>query len=121
VTQTFANGYGVWHARVSRTAASPLLAARRAIRDELKARESSSAPVASRCWRDLVRAPIYDDAETIVYREAFAPDETQNATLEYFAHIARWAVIIDGVQVKSYKTRTAAQRYVNRVNGEITR
>jgi uncharacterized lipoprotein YmbA len=66
---TWANGFGVWHARVSRTAASPLIAARRALRDELQARESRSAPVDREIWMRPVRVPEHDTADTIVYRE----------------------------------------------------
>ena len=41
---TWADGFGVWHARVPRHCVAPLLAARRAIRDELQ------SDVARRCW-----------------------------------------------------------------------
>lgn len=63
---TWANGFGVWHVRVSRTAAAPLIAARRALRDVLTARESN---VDRRIWMHPVRVPEHDDATTIVYRE----------------------------------------------------
>jgi hypothetical protein len=67
--QTWANGFGVWHVRVSRTAASPLIAARRALRDELTARESRSAPVGRQVYMRPERVPELDTVETIVYRE----------------------------------------------------
>lgn len=63
---TWANGFGVWHVRVSRTAASPLIAARRALRDELQAREAN---VARNIWLHPVRVEGLDDDTTIVYRE----------------------------------------------------
>lgn len=63
---TWANGFGVWHVRVSRTAASPLIAARRALRDELQAREAN---VARNVWLHPVRVEGLDDDTTIVYRE----------------------------------------------------
>lgn len=63
---TWANGFGVWHVRVSRSAASPLIAARHALRDELQARDAN---VARRIWMHPVRVSNLDDAETIVYRE----------------------------------------------------
>lgn len=66
---TWANGFGVWHVRVSRTAASPLIAARRALRDELQARESRANPVARDVWMRPVRVEDLDDESTIVYRE----------------------------------------------------
>lgn len=63
---TWANGFGVWHARVPRNAGFPLIAARRAIRDELLARVKD-------CRRDVWMYPVrvleLDEAETLVYRE----------------------------------------------------
>lgn len=67
-TTTWADSYGVWHARVSRNAASPLIAARRAIRDELAAREDI-ANIRREVYMHPVRVTEMDTAETIVYRE----------------------------------------------------
>jgi hypothetical protein len=66
---TWANGFGVWYVRVPRYAASPLIAARRALRDELTARESRTSPVARQIYMRPSRVPEMDDSETIVYRE----------------------------------------------------
>jgi hypothetical protein len=66
---TWANGFGVWHVRVPRGAASPLIAARRALRDELTARESPSMPVAREIYMHPERVPDLDTADTVVYRE----------------------------------------------------
>lgn len=63
---TWANGFGVWHARVPRNCASPLIAARRALRDELEQRENN---VARYVWLDAVRVPELDTDDTVVYRE----------------------------------------------------
>lgn len=63
---TWADGYGVWHVRVPRHAASPLITARRALRDELSAREGN---VRRSIWARPVRLPDLDTDETIVYRE----------------------------------------------------
>ena len=63
---TWADSFGVWHARVTRHAASPLIAARRALRDELEAREANLSPDV---WRHPIRVPEIDDDATIVYRE----------------------------------------------------
>lgn len=81
---TWANGFGVWHARVSRHAASPLIAARRALRDELQARESASAPVAREVWMRPIRAPDLDTAETIVYREGNVDGHVNHAGTSYW-------------------------------------
>lgn len=62
----WANGFGVWHVRVSRNAAGPLIAARRALRDELLARDAN---VARAVWMYPERVEDLDDAETVVYRE----------------------------------------------------
>lgn len=71
MVETWANGFGVWHVRVSRTAASPLLAARRALRTEIQQRD----PEADRSvWLFPVRVPELDTLDTRVYREAL-PDE----------------------------------------------
>lgn len=64
--QAWADAFGVWHVRVRRTVASPLLTARRALRDELSQRERN---LARRVWMHPVRVPEVDDASTIVYRE----------------------------------------------------
>lgn len=70
VVTTWANGWGVWHVRVSRDAAAPLLGARRAIRDVLQARESRTSPVDRRCWTDLVEVTDLSTPASVVYREA---------------------------------------------------
>jgi hypothetical protein len=69
---TWADGFGLWHARVPRHAASPLIAARHALRDELTARESASVPTARGLWMHPVRVHALDTDETIVYREGDA-------------------------------------------------
>ena len=63
---TWADGYGVWHARVPAGCVSPLIAARKALRDELQARE---AHVAREVWLHPERVPELDTAGTVVYRE----------------------------------------------------
>jgi hypothetical protein len=75
----WANGFGVWHVRVPRHAVAPLLAARRALRDELEARENP-AKLNRDVWLHPVRVEELDDAATIVYKEA-SPDEDA-ATIE---------------------------------------
>lgn len=65
---TWANGFGIWHVRVSRTAASPLVAARRALRDELQVHEAPHE-VARKIYMKPVRVPELDTEDTIVYRE----------------------------------------------------
>lgn len=92
---TWADGFGIWHARVSRNAASPIIAARRALRDELQARESSSTPVAPWVWKNPVHVPDYDDAETIVYREG---DRGGPATIPYAA-----SMLVDMLEDGPYK------------------
>lgn len=72
VTATWANGFGIWHVRVSRNAAAPLIGARRLLRDELQARQS--APVHRDIWMHPVRVPELDDDFSIVYREGDLPD-----------------------------------------------
>lgn len=63
---TWANGFGVWHVRVSANAASPLIAARRALRDELTPRVTN---LARSVWLHPQRVPDLDTENTIVYRE----------------------------------------------------
>jgi hypothetical protein len=63
---TWANGFGVWHVRVPRHAASPLLAARRALRDELQLREVN---LRREVWLHPERVEDLDTEDTIVYRE----------------------------------------------------
>lgn len=63
---TWANGMGEWHVRVSRDAASPLIAARKAIREEILLRHPTAAEF---CWKNLIRVPDMDTADTLVYRE----------------------------------------------------
>lgn len=63
---TWANGFGVWHARVPRHAVAPLVAARRALRDELLARENNVRP---EIWLRPERVEDLDNEDTIVYRE----------------------------------------------------
>ena len=69
---TWANGFGVWHVRVPKGAASPLTAAQDALRDELQARDANTA---ERFWVEPVRVPSLDDETTIVYREADLPED----------------------------------------------
>jgi hypothetical protein len=71
---TWADGFGIWHVRVSRDAASPIIAARRALRDELTLRESPSAPVARLIYMRPVRVTELDTEDTIVYREGECED-----------------------------------------------
>jgi hypothetical protein len=68
---TWADGFGVWHVRVSTSAAWPLGIARRALRDELQARD---AQVARGVWMRPARVPEMDAEGTMVYREG--DDET---------------------------------------------
>lgn len=65
-TTAWANGFGIWHVRVPRNAASPIIAARARLRDELTLRERNVAPG---IWKQPIRVPEYDDDNTIVYRE----------------------------------------------------
>jgi len=79
---TWADGFGVWHVRISRHAAGPLIAARGALQRELLARESASAPVAREVWMHPVRVEDLDTDDTIVWREGEAgvhPDGTRFA------------------------------------------
>lgn len=69
---TWANGFGVWHVRVSRDTTGPLAVARRALRDELLAREND---VARSVWMHPERVPDLDTPDTLVYREGKATDE----------------------------------------------
>lgn len=63
---TWADSYGMFHVRVPRNAASPVIAARRALRDELLARDSN---VDRSVWMHPVRVQSLDNEETIVYCE----------------------------------------------------
>jgi hypothetical protein len=63
---TWADGFGVWHVRVSRHAASPLIAARRSLRDELQARERNLDP---RIFMHPIRVTDLDTEDAVVYRE----------------------------------------------------
>lgn len=65
---TWADALGVWHVRVSRHAASPIIAARQALRDELSAREAK-ANLEPSAWKHPIRMPELDSEDTIVYRE----------------------------------------------------
>lgn len=69
---TWADGRGTWHARVPRGAASPLIAARRALRDEIAARQDI-ATVDRSVWMRPVRVPDLDTPDTVVYREGDTP------------------------------------------------
>lgn len=71
---TWADGFGVWHARVRRGMSTPLLAVRRALRDELAARQAPGT-LARQVWVHPVRVPDLDDEETIVYRERFVGED----------------------------------------------
>lgn len=64
--RAWADAWGIWHVRVSRTCVSPLIAARRSLRDELTQRVANLDPSV---WRHPVRVPAMDDSDTIVYRE----------------------------------------------------
>jgi hypothetical protein len=63
---TWADGFGLWHVRVSRHAASPLIAARRSLRDELQARERNLDP---RIFMHPIRVTDLDTEDAVVYRE----------------------------------------------------
>ena len=69
-THTWADAFGVWHARVPRNAVAPLIAARRAIRDEILPRDANAA---REVWMNPIRVPDLDDEQTIVYREGEPP------------------------------------------------
>lgn len=69
----WADSFGVWHVRVSRNAAGPLIAARRVLRDELQARQG--ATVARAVWMDPIQVPELSTEDTIVYREGINPDD----------------------------------------------
>jgi hypothetical protein len=64
----WADGFGVWHARVRRDAGA-IIVARKALRDELEQRESN---VARNVWMHPVRVVELDTADTIVYKEGEA-------------------------------------------------
>ena len=64
--EAWADGFGVWHVRVSAHAAWPLGVARRTLRDELQQRDAS---VVRDVWMHPVRVPEKDTDDTIVYRE----------------------------------------------------
>lgn len=73
---TWANGFGVWHVRVSRGVTSPLLAARAALRDELALREAPREVYRS-LWMHPRRVADLDDAQTMVYAEGPTEAEEQ--------------------------------------------
>lgn len=68
IATTWADNHGVWHVAVRRTCVAPLLAARRALRDELVARDSNVA-------RDVWLHPVIVDriGDCVVYREGDVP------------------------------------------------
>lgn len=66
-TRTWADGFGVWHARVPRAVDSPVDLARWALREELLAR---AARVDPRVWLHPERVPEMSDDTTVVFREA---------------------------------------------------
>jgi hypothetical protein len=68
---TWADGFGVWHVRVPKDSASPVVAARRALRAELLEREEH---VAGWVWMQAVRVPEQDTEDGIVFREATSHD-----------------------------------------------
>jgi hypothetical protein len=72
VTAVWADGFGRWHARVSRHAAGPLLGARRLIRDAMAERQAPGT-LARHYWSCLIERTELSTAETIVYTE---PDAT---------------------------------------------
>lgn len=72
---TWADGFGVWYARVPRNCVSPLIAARRAIRDEIVSREAPRE-VRREIWMHPTRREDLDDENTIVYRENTADPES---------------------------------------------
>jgi len=63
---TWANGSGVWHVRVPVECVSPLIAARRALRDEITTRENNAH---RDVWMHPIRVQELDEPGTIVYRE----------------------------------------------------
>jgi hypothetical protein len=63
---SWADSFGVWHVRVSKHAAAPLIAARQALRDQLVPREAN---LDAHVWKYPVRVPEMDTDDTIVYRE----------------------------------------------------
>lgn len=77
----WADGYGVWHVRVPRHCVSPVVAARRALRDELTAREGEH--LAREVWMHPVRVPELDTEDTVVYAEGEADTTTEQATYRY--------------------------------------
>lgn len=44
----------------------------------------------------------------------------QRFTVEYIGHVALWTVCRNGLQFRSFRTRLAAQRLANTLNGEVT-
>lgn len=70
--QAWADGFGVWHVRVPRGIPGIIIAARRALRDELTAREAN---VAREVWLHPERVPDMDDDDTIVYREGAVAEQ----------------------------------------------
>lgn len=62
----WADGYGRWHVLVPMGAASPVLAARRALREEIKARDARTHQAA---WMGCVRVPQYDAPGRLAYAE----------------------------------------------------
>lgn len=63
---TWADGFGIWHVRVSSTCVSPLIAARGALRDAITSREPNAD---RRVWMHPERVPSRDEGKTMVYRE----------------------------------------------------
>lgn len=63
---TWADGFGVWHVRVSESAVSPIIAARRALRTELEARQNNVDP---HVWKYPIHVAEMDGDGTVVYRE----------------------------------------------------
>lgn len=66
---TWADGRGAWHVRVSRNAVAPLIAARKALCNEILPREADPAGIDRNVWMRPVRVPDMDTDDTMVYRE----------------------------------------------------
>lgn len=64
----------VWHVRVPRNVASPLLVARRALRSELAQREDITL-IDPMVWEQPVRVPELDDETSSVFRENLLDEE----------------------------------------------
>lgn len=68
--RVWANGFGIWHVRVPKSAASTLVTARAAIASELTARSDN---VHRHWWMHLERDCSLDDDDTVVWVEPSTP------------------------------------------------